>query len=66
MEDLYQSGCLRALDLVEVNPDLSDNAGAIKTLEAANRLLLGSLGYYRGTNTPLVRLEDHAPIAIKH
>ena len=66
MEDLYQTGCLRALDLVEVNPDLADNAGAIKTLEAANRLLLGSLGYYRGTNTPLVKSEDQDSIAMKH
>ena len=53
VEDLYQTGCLRALDLVEINPELSDNFGADKTLEAGIRLLLAALGNYRGTNPPL-------------
>lgn len=48
VEDLYETGCLRALDLVEVNPDLSDDLGSLKTLEASKRLLLASLGSYRG------------------
>ena len=48
VEDIYETGCLRALDLVEVNPDLSDEIGATKTLDAARRLLLAALGHYRG------------------
>ena len=48
VEDIYDTGCLRALDLVEVNTDLADEAGAAKTLEAARRLILACLGNYRG------------------
>ena len=53
VEDIYETGCLRALDLVEVNPDLADEAGAAKTIEAAKRILLSSLGHYRGGRVPL-------------
>ena len=53
VEDIYETGCLRALDLVEVNPDLADEAGAAKTLEAAQRILLSCLGHYRGGRAPL-------------
>lgn len=48
VEDIYSTGCLRALDLVEVNSDLADEPGAAKTLEAAKRILLAALGHYRG------------------
>jgi len=53
VEDIYDTGCLRAMDLVEVNPDLADEAGAAKTLEAAKRILLSGLGYHRGGRAPL-------------
>ena len=53
VEDIYDTGCLRALDLVEVNPDLADEDGATKTLEAAKRILLSGLGYYRGGRVPI-------------
>ncbi len=53
MEDIYDTGCLRALDLVEVNPDLSDPVGASKTVDAGVRLVLASLGEYRGGRPPL-------------
>jgi arginase family enzyme len=48
MEDIYATGSLRALDVVEVNPDLSDEAGSAKTIEAAKRLIYGTFGGYRG------------------
>ena len=48
IEDIKDSGCLKALDLVEVNPDLADNAGAQKTKDAAIGLILAALGQHRG------------------
>ena len=49
LEDINETGCLRAIDLVEVNPDLSDKVhDQAKTIEAAQRSLLAALGYYRG------------------
>ena len=53
LEDVYQTGCLRAIDLVEVNPDLSDEVGAVRTIEAAQRSLLSLLGNYRGGQSAL-------------
>ena len=53
LEDLHQTGCLRAIDLVEVNPDLSDEVGAVRTIEAAQRSLLSLLGNYRGGQSAL-------------
>ena len=54
LEDCYETGCLRALDLVEVNPALAFNhAEKAKTLEAAKRLILAATGYYRGGMAPI-------------
>ena len=47
VEDVIDTGCLRALDLVEVNPDLSDDQGTQQTLQAAKKML-ACIGNYRG------------------
>ena len=55
MEEIYATGCMRALDLVEVNPDLAEEDGVARTLDAAERLLLSALGYYRGGRVEIGR-----------
>lgn len=50
LEDCHSSGNLRALDIVEVNPDLGDVKEAATTVSAAKHLILSALGYKRGAH----------------
>jgi len=53
LEECYRSGCLTALDLVEVNLDLvSEEFRRKKTLDAAHRLIMAAFGNNRGGNQP--------------
>ena len=47
LENIMDTGCLRALDLVEVNLDLSDELGKRQTLQAA-KACLATIGNSRG------------------
>jgi arginase len=48
LEEVHASGCLRGLDLVEVNPSLAKNDLELnQTIEAAKRLILAATGYER-------------------
>jgi arginase family enzyme len=51
MEMVHETGCLRGLDLVEVNPALAKNEEEIwKTVDAAKRLILAAAGFPRGVS----------------
>jgi arginase family enzyme len=51
MEMVHQTGCLRGLDLVEVNPALATNERELaKTVDAAKRLILAAAGFPRGVS----------------
>ncbi len=51
MEMVHQTGCLRGLDLVEVNPALATNEEDLaKTVDAAKRLILAAAGFPRGVS----------------
>ena len=48
LEEVHASGCLRGLDIVEVNPRLAKNeADLYRTVEAAKRLILAAFGFER-------------------
>ena len=48
LEVVNESGCLRGMDLVEVNPSLArDELELSKTIEAAKRLILAAVGFQR-------------------
>ena len=43
---VHRTGRLKAVDMVEVNPSLASNkAGAEKTVNAANDLIMAALGF---------------------
>lgn len=46
LEDCFDTGCLAAMDLVEVNTKLGTQQDAEKTLEAARLLILAAMGNY--------------------
>ena len=49
VEMVHETGCLRGLDVVEVNPALAKNENEIhKTVDAAKRLILAAAGFSRG------------------
>ena len=49
LEMVHETGCLRGLDVVEVNPALAKNENEIhKTVDAAKRLILAAAGFSRG------------------
>jgi arginase len=52
-EEIYETGQLTALDLVEVNPDLGSESDVSNTLEAAKQILLAFFGSCRGGDLPL-------------
>lgn len=52
MEEVYRSGLLRSVDLVEVNPQLGTRQEALYTADAARHVLLATFGRYRGGNAP--------------
>jgi len=52
-EEIYETGQLTALDLVEVNPDLGSESDVNNTLEAAKQVLLSFFGSNRGGDLPL-------------
>ena len=48
LEEVNASGCLRGLDLVEVNPSLARDPQELhQTIEAAKRLILAAVGFQR-------------------
>jgi len=56
LEECYKSGCLTALDIVEVNLDLvAEEFRRKQTLNAAHRLIMAAFGNDRGGNLPWPR-----------
>ncbi|XP_059096458.1 arginase-1-like [Tigriopus californicus] len=53
LEDCFETGTMRALDLVEVNVHLGNYEEGTRTLDAAKSLILAAMGNYRGGRTPL-------------
>lgn len=47
VEQIYKTGRLGAMDLVEVNPALGTESDVKKTVDAAVHLLLAACGYSR-------------------
>lgn len=47
MEELYRTGRLNAIDLVEVNPKIGDENSVKLTTNAAIHILQAALGYTR-------------------
>jgi arginase len=51
MEEVYKSGTLSSMDLVEVNPQLGDAKDVVNTLNSAKAIIFAALGNNRSGNT---------------
>lgn len=52
MEEIFNTGRLRAIDLVEVNPKIGSEEDVLKTVSAAVNLLQAACGHNRRGNFP--------------